>query len=63
MSNTGWFDSSFSFAKQALNQAQKSIDRVLDIKEKQGGSEQDEKPVASGRLAWLKVFKQHSLFQ
>ena len=28
-----WFDSSFSFAKTALSQAQKSIDKVLDIKE------------------------------
>lgn len=28
-----WFDSSFSFARTALNQAQKSIDKVLDIKE------------------------------
>ena len=28
-----WLDSSFSFAKTALSQAQKSIDRVLDIKE------------------------------
>ena len=30
-----WFDSSFSFAKSALSQAQKSIDKVLDIKENQ----------------------------
>lgn len=28
-----WFDSSFSFAKTALSQAQKSIDKVLDIKD------------------------------
>lgn len=28
-----WFDSSFTFAKSALSQAQKSIDKVLDIKE------------------------------
>jgi hypothetical protein len=28
-----WFDSSFSFAKTALTQAQKSLDKVLDIKE------------------------------
>ena len=26
-----WFDSSFTFAKSALSQAQKSIDKVLDI--------------------------------
>lgn len=31
-----WFDSSFSFAKTALSQAQKSIDKVLDIKEESG---------------------------
>ena len=31
-----WFDSSFSFAKTALSQAQKSIDKVLDIKEEHG---------------------------
>ena len=30
-----WFDSSFNFAKTAINQAQKSIDRVLDISEEQ----------------------------
>ena len=30
-----WFDSSFSFAKTALTQAQKSLDKVLDIKEDQ----------------------------
>ena len=30
-----WLDSSFSFAKTALSQAQKSIDKVLDIKEGQ----------------------------
>lgn len=28
-----WLDSSFSFAKTAFSQAQKSIDKVLDIKE------------------------------
>ncbi len=28
-----WFDSSFTLAKSALSQAQKSIDKVLDIKE------------------------------
>lgn len=28
-----WLDSSFSFAKTALTQAQKSLDKVLDIKE------------------------------
>lgn len=28
-----WFDSSFTFAKSALSQAQKSIDKVLDIKD------------------------------
>ena len=28
-----WFDSSFNFAKSALSQAQKSIDRALDINE------------------------------
>ena len=28
-----WLDSSFSFAKTAFSTAQKSIDRVLDIKE------------------------------
>ncbi len=31
-----WFDSSFGFAKTALSQAQKSIDRVLDIEETGG---------------------------
>lgn len=34
-----WFDSSFSFAKTALSQAQKSIDKVLDIKDGQNSSE------------------------
>lgn len=34
-----WFDSSFSFAKTALSQAQKSIDKVLDIKEGEVQSE------------------------
>lgn len=34
-----WFDSSFTFAKSALNQAQKSIDKVLDIKDGQLNSE------------------------
>ncbi|XP_067907649.1 TATA element modulatory factor isoform X2 [Heterodontus francisci] len=35
-----WFNASHlsSFAKQALSQAQKSIDRVLDIQEDEGGS-------------------------
>ena len=31
-----WFDSSFSFARTAISQAQKSIDRVLDISETPG---------------------------
>ena len=31
-----WFDSSFSFAKTAFSQAQKSIDKALDISEEQG---------------------------
>ena len=31
--NMSWLDSSFGFAKTALSQAQKSIDRVLDIQE------------------------------
>ena len=33
-----WFDTSFSFAKQAMNTAQRSIDRVLDIQEEGGGN-------------------------
>lgn len=32
-----WFDSSLSFAKTAFTQAQKSIDKVLDINESQSG--------------------------
>lgn len=31
--NMSWFDSSLSFAKTAFSQAQKSIDKVLDISE------------------------------
>lgn len=31
-----WFDSSFSFARTALSQAQRSIDKALDIHEEQG---------------------------
>ena len=38
-----WFDSSFSFAKTALSQAQRSIDRVLDIQEEAGGTSQGQK--------------------
>ena len=34
-----WFDSSFSFAKTALSQAQKSIDKVLDISDEQKSSQ------------------------
>ncbi len=34
-----WFDSSFSFAKTALSQAQKSIDKVLDIKDGEKSSQ------------------------
>lgn len=37
---SSWFDSSFSFARSALSQAQKSIDRVLDISENTDGNEQ-----------------------
>lgn len=37
---SSWFDSSFSFARSALTQAQKSIDRVLDISENTDGNEQ-----------------------
>lgn len=33
-----WFDSSFSFAKQAISKAQQSIDRVLDIQEEGEGN-------------------------
>lgn len=33
VSRMSWLDSSFSIARQALSQAQKSIDRVLDINE------------------------------
>lgn len=36
---SSWFDSSFSFARSALSQAQKSIDRVLDISENTDGNE------------------------
>lgn len=41
-----WFDSSLSFAKTAFSQAQKSIDKVLDISETEqeggkGGGEAD----------------------
>ena len=36
-----WLDSSFSFAKTAFSTAQKSIDRVLDIKEDKSGGEQN----------------------
>lgn len=32
-----WFDNSFSFARTALSQAQKSIDKVLDISEGEVG--------------------------
>ena len=32
---SGWFDSSLTFAKSAFSQAQKSIDKVLDIDESQ----------------------------
>ncbi len=32
-----WFDSSLSFAKTAFSQAQKSIDKVLEINESQSG--------------------------
>ena len=35
-----WFDSSFSFARTALSQAQRSIDKVLDIQEDRGKSQQ-----------------------
>lgn len=35
-----WFDSSFTFAKSAISQAQKSIDRVLDINEGQPGEDE-----------------------
>ena len=38
-----WLDSSFSFAKTAFSTAQKSIDRVLDIKEDRSGGEQNGK--------------------
>ena len=38
-----WFDTSFSFAQRALNQAQKSIDKVLDIKDGPDGSETSSK--------------------
>lgn len=38
-----WFDSSFSFAKTALSQAQRSIDRVLDIQEEAGDTSQGQK--------------------
>ena len=34
-----WFDTSFTFAKTAFNQAQKSIDKVLDIKDDEVHSE------------------------
>lgn len=34
-----WFDSSFTFARTALSQAQKSIDKVLDIRDEQAGVE------------------------
>ena len=33
-----WFDGSFSFARTALSQAQKSIDKVLDIREDEGAA-------------------------
>lgn len=37
-----WLDSSFSFAKSAFSQAQKSIDRVLDIEDvNREGQEKD----------------------
>jgi len=36
---SGWFDSSLTFAKSAFNQAQKSIDKVLDINENESGSD------------------------
>ncbi len=39
-----WFDSSFSLAKNAFSQAQKSIDKVLDIKEHKAGQESLEEP-------------------
>lgn len=47
-----WFDSSFSFAKSALSQAQKSIDKVLDIKE---GSNESETTSNSGKFMHLLI--------
>ena len=45
LTKMSWLDSSFSFAKTALSQAQKSIDRVLDIKEGgEGGQSEPAKP-------------------
>jgi len=41
-----WFDSSFSFARTALSQAQKSIDKVLDIREEKESSQVE--PEAGG---------------
>lgn len=51
-----WFDSSFSLAKQALNKAQKSIDRVLDIQEEENGpvtSTPGERMSHVRDIAWL----------
>lgn len=39
-----WFDSSFSFARTALSQAQKSIDKVLDIREEKESSQVEPEP-------------------
>ena len=44
-----WLDSSFNFAKSALTQAQKSIDRVLDINEDKDGTASGKGAVADSQ--------------
>ena len=47
-----WFDNSFSFARTALSQAQKSIDKVLDIRE--GDKDPSSQPKAGQGMAFAR---------
>lgn len=48
-----WFNSSFSFAKEAISKAQQSIDRVLDIQEGEGNGDR----AAGGELLCRSVYE------